>query len=237
MLRAAMNSLPGAVNPCDFLYKLASQRSMPPPTFKQISEAGPPHQRIYIWKGEFFGMTAQGQGRSKKGAKIAAAKAIKSNIKEDKLPAVSKTYQDAITQKRKKADGMPESRAKKKYVYQKHLQMQQTMAMGNPQEYFGDEWGAPGTMGPMGPRPVVDQTIPKMSPGYMMPGPMGFAGPFGPPMNSPGPFPPRMDFMGPPQHRPPQKPKRGDYHVIEKHKTGYPSECTPAAIPGIAERA
>ena len=42
----------------------------------QISEAGPPHQRIYIWQGEFFGMTAQGQGRSKKEARIAAAKAI-----------------------------------------------------------------------------------------------------------------------------------------------------------------
>ena len=78
-----MNSRPGAMNPWDFLYKLASQRAMPPPTFKQISEAGPPHQRIYIWQGEFFGMTVQRQGRSKKGAKVAAAKAIKSNIKED----------------------------------------------------------------------------------------------------------------------------------------------------------
>ena len=33
-----MSSLPGAVNPCDFLYKLASQRSMPPPTFEQVNE-------------------------------------------------------------------------------------------------------------------------------------------------------------------------------------------------------
>ena len=206
----------------------------------QISEAGPPHQRIYIWQGEFFGMTAQGQGRSKKEARIAAAKAIKSSIKEDELPPVSKTYQDAITQKRKKADGTPESKAKKKYDYQKHLQMQQAMAMGNPQEYFGDEWGAPGTMGPMGPGPMVGQTMLKMGPPdpeYMMPGPMGFAGPFGPPMRFPGPFPPMMmGFMGPPQHMPPQKLKRGDYHVIEKHKTVYPSECTLAAILGIAER-
>jgi len=232
-------TLPGAVNPCDFLYKLASQRSMPPPTFEQISEAGPPHQRIYIWQGEFFGMTAQGQGRSKKEARIAAAKAIKSSIKEDELPAVSKTYQDAMSQKRKKDGGTPESKAKKKYDYQKHMQMQQAMAMGNPHEYFGDEWGAPGTMGPMGPGPM-GQTMLKMGPPdpeYMMPGPMGFAGPFGPPMRFPGPFPPMMmGFMGPPQHMPPQKLKRGDYHVIEKHKTVYPSESTLAAILGIAER-
>ena len=33
-----MTTLPGAVNPCDFLYKLASQRSMPPPTFEQVRE-------------------------------------------------------------------------------------------------------------------------------------------------------------------------------------------------------
>merc|ERR1719379_3355904 len=72
----------------------------------------------------------------------------------------------------------------------------------------------------------------------MMPGPMGFAGPFGPPgMRFPGPFPPMMmGFMGPPQHMPPQKLKRGDYHVIEKHKTVYPAEATLAAILGIAER-
>ena len=207
----------------------------------QISEAGPPHQRIYIWQGEFFGMTAQGQGRSKKEARIAAAKAIKSSIKEDELPAVSKTYQDAMSQKRKKADGTPESKAKKKYDYQKHMQMQQAMAMGNPQEYFGDEWGAPGTMGPMGPGgPMAGQTMLKMGPPdpeYMMPGPMGFAGPFGPPMRFPGPFPPMMmGFMGPPQHMPPQKLKRGDYHVIEKHKTVYPAEGTLAAILGIADR-
>ena len=205
----------------------------------QISEAGPPHQRIYIWQGEFFGMTAQGQGRSKKEARIAAAKAIKSSIKEDELPAVSKTYQDAMSQKRKKDGGTPESKAKKKYDYQKHMQMQQAMAMGNPHEYFGDEWGAPGTMGPMGPGPM-GQTMLKMGPPdpeYMMPGPMGFAGPFGPPMRFPGPFPPMMmGFMGPPQHMPPQKLKRGDYHVIEKHKTVYPSESTLAAILGIAER-
>jgi len=236
-----MTTLPGAVNPCDFLYKLASQRSMPPPTFEQISEAGPPHQRIYIWQGEFFGMTAQGQGRSKKEARIAAAKAIKSSIKEEELPAVSKTFQDALSQKRKKEGGTPESKAKKKYDYQKHIQMQQLMAMGNPQEYFGDEWGAPGTMGPMGPGPLMGQTMLKMGPPdpeYMMPGPMGFAGPFGPPgMRFPGPFPPMMmGFMGPPQHMPPQKLKRGDYHVIEKHKTVYPAEATLAAILGIAER-
>ena len=101
-----------------------------------------------------------------------------------------------------------ESKAKKKYDYQKHIQMQQLMAMGNPQEYFGDEWGAPGTMGPMGPGPLMGQTMLKMGPPdpeYMMPGPMGFAGPFGPPgMRFPGPFPPMMmGFMGPPQHMPP----------------------------------
>ena len=35
-----MTTLPGAVNPCDFLYKLASQRSMPPPTFEQVNHVG-----------------------------------------------------------------------------------------------------------------------------------------------------------------------------------------------------
>ena len=36
-----MSSFPGAVNPCDFLYKLASQRSMQPPTFSQVRSIKP----------------------------------------------------------------------------------------------------------------------------------------------------------------------------------------------------
>jgi hypothetical protein len=120
-----MSSLPGAVNPCDFLYKLASQRAMPPPTFDQVSESGPPHMKIYIWQGTFFGITAQGQGRSKKEARVAAAKAIKASINETELPAPAKTYQDVMMEKkRKKPEAGMESKAKKKYDYKRHQQQQ-----------------------------------------------------------------------------------------------------------------
>ena len=33
-------NLPGGVNPLDFLYKLATQRSLQPPEFKQVTEQG-----------------------------------------------------------------------------------------------------------------------------------------------------------------------------------------------------
>ena len=35
-----MANLPGGVNPLDFLYKLATQRSLQPPEFKQVTEQG-----------------------------------------------------------------------------------------------------------------------------------------------------------------------------------------------------
>ena len=33
-------NLPGGVNPLDFLYKLATQRALQPPEFKQVTEQG-----------------------------------------------------------------------------------------------------------------------------------------------------------------------------------------------------
>ncbi len=44
---------------------------------RQLVEQGPSHMRTFVWECTFHNMTAQGQGRSKKDAKNAAAKAIK----------------------------------------------------------------------------------------------------------------------------------------------------------------
>ena len=70
----------------DFLYKLATQRSMKPPEFKQVTEQGPAHMKTFVWHCSFNAVVAQGTGRSKKEAKIAAAKAIRDNLDYDALP-------------------------------------------------------------------------------------------------------------------------------------------------------
>jgi hypothetical protein len=114
---------------------------------------------------------------------------------------------------------------------------QNPFGMPPREAYFVDEWGAPGTMAPAPGAAGVDVDHPafKMGPPdpeYMMPGPMGYAGPFGPPMRF---GPPMMmgGFFPPP---PPPRFKRADYHVIEKHKAIYPKEEVLSAILRVADR-
>ncbi len=63
-------------NPSHFLFTVSSRRGLPAPVFEQVVEQGPPHMRTYVWQCQFHGYTAQGQGRTKKEAKAAAARAI-----------------------------------------------------------------------------------------------------------------------------------------------------------------
>jgi hypothetical protein len=125
--------LPGGVNPLDFLYKLATQRALARPEFSQVGEQGPPHSKVFVWHCSFNNVVAQGQGRSKKEAKVAAAKAVRDQLNFDALPPPP-TYQSVMEKKRKKGDqskdggssdngdGNGDAKRAKKYDYSRHFQ-------------------------------------------------------------------------------------------------------------------
>ena len=92
---------------------------------------------------------AQGQGRSKKEARIAAAKAIKDGIDEASLPppmpgksassgggggggGAARSYQDIVMDKKRRGtQAQPETPPPaKKYDYKKHVQEQQRVMRG-----------------------------------------------------------------------------------------------------------
>jgi len=69
-----------------------------------LAEQGPSHARLFLWEASFHGVTAQGQGRSKKEAKAAAAKAVKEMLDPSTLPAVP-TYQEVLHKKMMAKEG------------------------------------------------------------------------------------------------------------------------------------
>ena len=96
-------NLPGGVNSLDFLYKLATQRGLKAPEFKQVTEQGPAHMKTFVWHCSFNSLVAQGTGRSKKEAKVAAAKAIRDALDYDSLPPPP-SFQSSAERKRRKED-------------------------------------------------------------------------------------------------------------------------------------
>ena len=76
-----MSSSRFANNAADYLYKEAARRGLPAPVFAQTSELGPPHQKTFVWEVNFCGFVSQGQGRSKKEAKLNAANAMHARCK------------------------------------------------------------------------------------------------------------------------------------------------------------
>ena len=96
-------NLPGGVNSLDFLYKLATQRGLKAPEFKQVTEQGPAHMKTFVWHCSFNALVAQGTGRSKKEAKVAAAKAIRDALDYDSLPPPP-SFQSSAERKRRKDD-------------------------------------------------------------------------------------------------------------------------------------
>lgn len=99
-------NLPGGVNSLDFLYKLATQRGLKAPDFKQVTEQGPAHMKTFVWHCSFNNLVAQGTGRSKKEAKVAAAKAIRDALDYDKLPPPP-NFHTSAERKRRKEDNNP----------------------------------------------------------------------------------------------------------------------------------
>merc|ERR1712020_731757 len=99
-------NLPGGVNSLDFLYKLATQRGLKAPEFKQVTEQGPAHMKTFVWHCSFNNLVAQGTGRSKKEAKVAAAKAIRDALDYDKLPPPP-NFHTSAERKRRKEDNNP----------------------------------------------------------------------------------------------------------------------------------
>ncbi len=132
---------------------------------RQLVEQGPSHLRTFVWECRFHTLVAQGQGRSKKEAKTAAAKAVKVRLDPATLPD-GPSYQEAMEKKRKReeekaaakkraeeeaaAAGPPgegpgpsmekapdSSQAKhKKYDYKKHIEQQQQRQQRQQQEAF-----------------------------------------------------------------------------------------------------
>ena len=86
--------LPGGVNPLDFLHKLATQRGLPRPDFAQVGEQGLPHNKVFVWQCSFYQVVAQGSGRSKKEAKVAAQSRKQT---KNKSPVHVVHYQHCIT--------------------------------------------------------------------------------------------------------------------------------------------
>lgn len=82
----------GAVNALDYLHKLSSTRKMPAPQFSQLSEQGPPHLKTFVWECKFHSIVARGQGKSKKEAKIAAARAVKDQLANVELPECKNNF-------------------------------------------------------------------------------------------------------------------------------------------------
>lgn len=119
--------LPGGVNPLDFLYKLSTQRGISAPVFKQVAEQGPAHMKTFVWHCTFHNVAAQGTGRSKKEAKVAAARAIRNLMDFNTLPEPP-SYQSTMEKKRKKAMDKAEKEGeddkpskKKRYDYSRHF--------------------------------------------------------------------------------------------------------------------
>ena len=121
--------LPGGVNPLDFLHKLATQRGLPRPDFVQVGEQGLPHNKIFVWQCSFYKVVAQGSGRSKKEAKVAAARAVRDQLDFDELPPPP-TFQSQMERKLKRrqntngdyANGAEGAAKAPKYDYSLHFQ-------------------------------------------------------------------------------------------------------------------
>jgi len=118
--------LPGGVNPLDFLHKLATQRGLTRPEFLQLGEQGLPHNKLFMWQCSFNNVVAQATGRSKKEAKVAAARAVRDQLNFEELPPAP-THQSVIEKKKRKIDGGDgqngDSKGKKqKYDYARHFQ-------------------------------------------------------------------------------------------------------------------
>ena len=107
-------NLPGGVNSLDFLYKLATQRGLKPPEFKQVTEQGPAHMKTFVWHCSFNNLVAQGTGRSKKEAKVAAAKAIRDALDYDNLPPPPNFHSSAERKRRKDDNHLPQGQNGKK---------------------------------------------------------------------------------------------------------------------------
>lgn len=148
---AETQQLPGGVNPLDFLHKLAMQRGLSRPIFEQLEETGPPHSKVFVWQCSFNNIIAQGTGRSKKEAKVSAARSVRDQINFEDLPPAP-TYQSMIERKRKKFDSNGHSPSngsdgkKRKFDYARHFQ-----CYGGPPGYgvpYG--YGFPGPAYDMG---------------------------------------------------------------------------------------
>ena len=124
--------LPGGVNPLDFLHKLATQRGLPRPDFVQVGEQGLPHNKVFVWQCSFYQVVAQGSGRSKKEAKVAAARAVRDQLNFNELPPPP-TFQSQMERKLKRrmnsngscgdfANGAESSAKVQKYDYSLHFQ-------------------------------------------------------------------------------------------------------------------
>ncbi len=105
--------LPGGVNPLDFLHKLAMQRGLPRPQFQQLGEQGPPHMKVFVWLCNFNNISAQGSGRSKKEAKVAAARAVRDQINYEALPSAPTFQSQMLERKRKQEEELQDSSVKK----------------------------------------------------------------------------------------------------------------------------
>merc|ERR1711936_846254 len=130
--------LPGGVNPLDFLHKLATQRGLTRPEFLQLGEQGLPHNKLFMWQCSFNNVVAQATGRSKKEAKVAAARAVRDQLNFEELPPAP-THQSVIEKKKRKIEGGENGDGKgkkQKYDYNRHFQCygagNQGFGMGMP---------------------------------------------------------------------------------------------------------
>jgi len=199
--------LPGGVNPLDFLHKLATQRGLTRPEFLQLGEQGLPHNKLFMWQCSFNNVVAQATGRSKKEAKVAAARAVRDQMNFEELPPAP-THQSVMEKKKRKFEGEggappnPDSKKSKKYDYARHFQ---AYGSGNPQG-FG-MMGVPyGYLPPNGMEFGFDQF-------------MGMEDGSGDPNMSGGPYQqqdPGKGFMS--------RLSKLDRYVIKRHSEIYPSE-------------
>jgi len=110
----------------DFLHKLATQRGLPRPEFLQLGEQGLPHNKLFMWQCSFNSVVAQATGRSKKEAKVAAARAVRDQLNFEELPPAP-TFQSQLEKKKRKMEGgenggAMDSKKSRKYNYASHFQ-------------------------------------------------------------------------------------------------------------------
>jgi len=102
-------SLPGGCNPADVLFKLAHLRGIKAPTFDQVLEQGPPHDKVFTWSCSFLNdeYKSVGHGKSKKEARNASAKLLIEQLDLESLPNNRKAFQQNRAQgaKRKNEEG------------------------------------------------------------------------------------------------------------------------------------